>query len=83
MLTSFNYRHCVVRQVHEDLLTFRLPCPQKKLAKLCAYWVQSERGNFRDNEVDRKLLEGFRFVSGKKRDWESEFMEEVSFFYST
>lgn len=65
-------------QIREDLVTQRLPCPTNTLSILCGYWAQSELGDFKCDEIDKKLLLGqFKFVAPRNCRIESEFEEEV------
>ena len=59
----------MVLQVREDLLTGRLTCSSQTMAILASYWLQSEYGEYKSENIDRQLVEAFHYVrkGGKSR----------------
>ncbi|CAK8674399.1 unnamed protein product [Clavelina lepadiformis] len=62
-------RFYMVLQVREDLLTGRLTCSSQTMAILASYWLQSEYGEYKSENIDRQLVEAFHYVrkGGKSR----------------
>lgn len=74
------FRHHVILQIRQDLLTGRLKCPVQTMSHLCSYWLQSEYGDWSSRHIDMQLADAFRFVQkGEKSSEGQEGRSDLNF----
>ncbi|CAD6993523.1 unnamed protein product [Ceratitis capitata] len=69
-------RYLFFLQLKQDLLEGRLDCPDDKSAELCALALQSELGDFDEQEHTAVTVSEFRFVPEQTEDLEIAILEE-------
>ncbi|XP_017142757.1 tyrosine-protein phosphatase non-receptor type 21 isoform X2 [Drosophila miranda] len=69
-------RYLFFLQLKQDLLEGRLDCPDDKSTELCALALQSELGDYDDQEHSAATVSEFRFVPEQTEDLEISILEE-------
>ncbi|XP_042180006.1 tyrosine-protein phosphatase non-receptor type 4 isoform X1 [Oncorhynchus tshawytscha] len=69
-------RYQYVLQVKQDILSGRLPCPYITAALLASYAVQSELGDYSQNENLPGYLSGYSFIPNAPHDFEKEIAKQ-------
>ncbi|RWS17246.1 FERM domain containing protein-like protein [Dinothrombium tinctorium] len=69
-------RYLFFLQLKQDILSGKLPCNDDVAAKLAALSLQSEFGDFEENEHDEAFVSEFRFVPNQYEALERQILEE-------
>ncbi|XP_025017829.1 band 4.1-like protein 5 [Tetranychus urticae] len=69
-------RYLFFLQLKNDLLTGKLPCAPENAAKLCALSLQSEFGDFDEDQHDINFVSSFKFIPNQNESIERKIIEE-------
>ncbi|XP_064825639.1 tyrosine-protein phosphatase non-receptor type 4-like isoform X2 [Oncorhynchus masou masou] len=69
-------RYQYVLQIKQDILSGRLPCPNITAALLASYAVQSELGDYSQDENLPGYLSGYSFIPNAPHDFEKEIAKQ-------